>query len=342
MSSSVHDCYEVSSFEQAETVFNNIKPTRSPREVWRESNVRPLKRGTNRTSYTCYRIEKKACDGKTYYDIVLYNTIIARYHEPTVNASGQGERVIYYNYYKSQLTYAFMQAVLNKFWRTTERTITGTQVVVPIGFSNSKHRTVDPIDNATFTLRRVLVETSPGDFVLDTSRSYHTKFYTKVSTDADKQRRAAIRKRVESIVDLACMRLPTMEQDAKLSYQEGRPFGGDHYKKYKYADWCGLADPDVLLDDAMTQDALNAFLVSAQSVYNTLASKRLYAEGGSYNKFRNSDPTKLSKPVTEGDFRTRLMRFILDQTEASKRNGKKYLPMWAHPDEWPSTGIYAE
>lgn len=331
MGHSSTSCYKVLNFEQAETVFDKIKPPRSIHAVWTDT-VRPLKWGTNRTSYTCYRIEKNTRDGLTYYDIMLYSTIIARYHKPVGGAS-----TVFYNYYRSNMTRDFLFCVLNRAWNTTVTTTDGRKVISPIGFSYSKHHIVDPVDNSPFAMRCVFV-----DGKLDTALSHHTKFYTKVRTDADKQLRAAIRKRVESIVDLACMRLSTMEQAAELSYQAGRPFGGGRYDKYEYADWCGLVDPDVLLDDAMTQDALNAFFVSAQDVYNILVSKRMYAEGGNYLSYRDNDPTKLRRPVTEGDFRTSLMRFILNQSKAGKRNGKKYLPMWANPNEWPSTGVYAE
>lgn len=329
MGHSARDCYEVTSYEQAEQVFNKIKPPRSAR--WRNPNVRPLKRGTNRTSYTQYRIEKNERGGLTYYDIVLYGTIIARFHKP------QGDtRTVFYNYYRSDMTRDFMEWVLRRGWRSTVHTTDGRTVVSPIGFSSSGNRICDPADNAPFTMRCVFV----GD-KLDPDLSYHTKFYTKVSTEGDKAARAAVRKRVEAIVDLACMRLPTMEQEVKLDWRRGRPFGGIT-RYHAFSDWRGLADPDVLLDDAMTEGALVAFFDSAQDVFNTLASKRVYKEGGGYQAFRDHDLKGLPSPITEADFRTSMMRFILEQTKTSKRSGKKYLPMWADPSEWPETGVFAE
>lgn len=332
MGHSARDCYEVTSYEQAEEVFNKIKPPRSSHNVWRNTNVRPLKRGNNRTTYRQYRIEKNERDGLTYYDIVLYGTIIARYHKPQGDMS-----TVFYNYYNSDMTRDFMWHVLRRGWKSTVSTTDGRVVVSPIGFSKSSHRVVDPADNAPFAMRCVFV----GD-KLDTDLSYHSKFYTKVSTDEDKAKRAAVRKRVEAIVDLACMRLPTMEQEAQLDHRAGKPFGMTRHNQHCFADWRGLADPDVSLDDAMTEEALQGFLGSAQSVYNTLASKRMYKQGGSYFGFRDSDVSKLRDPITEPDFRASMMRFILEQTKTAKRSGKKYLPMWADPSEWPETGVFAE
>lgn len=331
MGHSARDCYEVTSYEQAEQVFNKIKPPRSAHNVWRSPNVRPLKRGNNRTTYRQYRIEKNERDGLTYYDICLYGTIIARYHKPQ-----NGMSTVFYNYYRSDMTRDFMWYVLRRGWRSTVGTTDGRVVVSPIGFSSSGHRIVDPADNAPFAMRCVFV----GD-KLDPDLSYHSKFYTKVSTDEDKKQRAAVRKRVEAIVDLACMRLPTMEQEVKLDWRSGQPFGGNKHT-YLFHAWRGLADPDVLLDDAMTEDALAAFFSSAQHVYNTLASKRVYKEGGGYQAFRDHDLKGLRNPITEADFRAAMLRFILEETKTARRSGKKYLPMWADPSEWPETGVFAE
>ena len=143
MGHSARDCYEVTSYEQAEQVFNKIKPPRSAHNVWRNTNVRPLKRGNNRTTYRQYRIEKNERDGLTYYDICLYGTIIARYHKPQGDMS-----TVFYNYYSSDMTRDFMWNVMRRGWRSTVCTTDGRVVVSPIGFSSSGHRIVDPADNA--------------------------------------------------------------------------------------------------------------------------------------------------------------------------------------------------
>lgn len=342
MSHSAHDCHSVRTYEQAKKVFEGIKPPRnSTKQVWANPNVRPLKKGTNRTSYTQYRIHKQQRGSATYYDVMLYDTIIARYHQPTINDKGQCERVIYYNYFNSLMTREFMASVVLRSWREVEIATTGEEVMVPTGFSTSKHRTIDPIDGAPFTLRRVLVEVWPHEYRLDIERSHHTPFYTKASTQEDKEKRARVRSRMDALLDLACMRLPTMEQEAVLNWRAARPFGG-HTRSWTFNDWRGLCDPDVALEDAMTEEALTAFLSSAQEVYNILVSKRAYMEGASYFTFKDNEATALKHPVTEMDFRTSMMRFILDKTGANQRNGRKYLPMWAHPSKWPRSGIYAE
>lgn len=332
--SAIYKCAKVVSYEEAEKVFKATKPVRQRKATsyvkWADNN-RPLHRGANRSAYFNYRLVRQERNGVVFFDVMNGSCIAARFHKPTRNALGQEERVCFYNWsYRADHT-AFVWQVLEREWATKRDvvgtlTTTGHRVMTPIGGATSKHATIDPVDNAPFTLRLFFV-----DDKLDTARSHHVPCYTRVSTSQDRAERAEVVKRVETLVDLAVMRLPTMEAEANIGYRFGRPFASTP-GAHKWTECRGLADPSVVFEDAMTESAMDAFFKLAQSVYDMLASKRAYKDSA-WNMTK--DATKLTKPITEADFRAAMIRFVLKMSGASQNSGKKYLPMWPSPDEMP-------
>lgn len=338
-SASVH-CHRVPTYETAERLFNTIKPviTRT-RQAW-ATDERPLYDGAARAQNKRFRLRKNSTLQGKCYDVILYQTVIARYYEPTINSDGRKRREILYNAYNSPTTHAFMLHVLNHSWRHQELATTGSTVMVPTAPSRSSHRFWD--GDTTFTLRRVLVETAPGtnDFRIDTAQSFHVPFYTHASSKEDKAKRKALRQRLEVLMDLITMRLPQMEADAEVSYRYSRPFYSAFSIKHLLWSMRGLTDLEVPLDDAMTTEALESLMHIAQQFYNKLASVRARREHG-YGAFSNKNNT-LENPVTEADIRKVVLRQLLQASGAMQRTDKKLLPMWADPSAWPNKGVHCE
>jgi hypothetical protein len=46
--------------------------------------------------------------------------------------------------------------------------------------------------------------------------------------------------------------------------------------------------------------------------------------------------------ITEKDFTQSFMRFLIDRSGNNTQRGRKYLPQFAAPGEWPRTGVFAE
>lgn len=144
-------CFSVPTYERA---LAHWERTPLPRGKYWEPHQRPL--DDRRKPH--YRLEI-GNDGE-YYDVFLYNTVMARYHKPTAD----GWRV-QYNYHNSNTSHNFMGRVLGLRTRVhgvlSLRTTDGRTVMVPIGTGSHF--------NAAFGASLWFV----GDDVIDVSRSDH-------------------------------------------------------------------------------------------------------------------------------------------------------------------------
>lgn len=335
MSRSTHHSADVRNYNLAQAHFKNIKPVKS--SAW-PANTRPLhpKRG----AYPQYKLIQR--EGGEYYDIVLYETIMGRHYAQAED----GSYTSYYNNYNTALSRDFLYDTLGRNWANEITDTNGKQVVVHIGFSNTKHYCVDPTDGQKFSTRIVLVQPQSDQdrWRIDTARSHEAKFYSKVSTDADKQARAQLRQRLETLVEMAALRLPQMARDADPQRWKGEPFSSwPSNAKRKFLDMRGLCDLRVVLEDAWTDEARTSFFDAAQHVYDTLLSKRAYAEvRGAWDSTFADACNKMIDGITEKDFTQSFMRFLIDRSGNNTQRGRKYLPQFSAPGEWPRTGVFAE
>ena len=109
----------VYSYADAQAVFNRRGAVRSKK--WAE-NERPLYK-----TYYHYRIAKR----DNYFNIILYNTVMARYYAPTMVDGKQHERRLFMGD-NSVTSKDFMHHVLGKnTWRRVENSQVG-EVIAPV------------------------------------------------------------------------------------------------------------------------------------------------------------------------------------------------------------------
>jgi hypothetical protein len=118
-------CYAAHDYAMAKAHWHKTPPSR--RKDW-ELNERPL----DNVRKHHYRIVQG--EGEAHYDIVLHDTVMARFHKPTT----EGWRV-QYNYHGSNTSHNFMWQVLGLTGRDgygvlRVHTTDGRDVMVPIGY----------------------------------------------------------------------------------------------------------------------------------------------------------------------------------------------------------------
>jgi hypothetical protein len=174
-------CYSARDYEQAKDRWHKTPASRGAK--W-GADERPL----DNVRKHHYRIVQG--EGEAHYDIVLHDTVMARFHKPTT----EGWRV-QYNYYKSSTSHNFMWRVLGISGRDgygvlSLRTTDGRDVMVPIGRGSHVHK----------TFGASLWFTAPD--VIDVSRSDHALVEIPKYTDEFKAWRAELHSTFKPLTDL--------------------------------------------------------------------------------------------------------------------------------------------
>jgi hypothetical protein len=173
-------CYSARNYEEAKDRYHK---TPQPRGATWGPNERPL--DNNRKHH--YRIVQG--EGEAHYDIMLYNTVMARYHRPTPD----GWRV-QYNYYSRMTTHAFMWQVLDLRYHPYGvlrlRTTRSQTVMVPIGTGSR----FDDLYGADLWFK--------DTGVIDVSRSDHEPVEIPKYTDEFKAWRAELRETFAPLMNL--------------------------------------------------------------------------------------------------------------------------------------------
>jgi hypothetical protein len=170
-------CYSARDYEQASDRWHKTPASRNAK--W-GADERPL----DNVRKHHYRIVQG--EGEAHYDIVLHDTVMARFHKPTT----EGWRV-QYNYHGSRTSHAFMWQVLDiagsPHGLLHTRTTGGKTVVVPIGYSRR-------------SFGADLWFTAPD--VIDVSRSDHALVEIPKYTDEFKAWRAELHSTFKPLTDL--------------------------------------------------------------------------------------------------------------------------------------------
>jgi hypothetical protein len=247
-STSIHNLPSIASWGAAHCTFNNTKKPFTRNGAWRD-NQRPLK---NSRSYH-YRIERHN-DGE-YYDVILHQTVLARYYKPTP----AGHNVLYTGH-PSNMSKQFMRHVLGvahyNAWTTTDSRL----VAVPISDRDSF------TDKGT-TFSANLWFANCGR--LDVAKSAHTPHYTHRMSADDKATHKRMRANMEPYITLACMRIPEFLERVNIDYDLLEPFKGVEI------DWSGRrvleriaqGKPDI------PQDEINTLMLVAEKLYDYEATK---------------------------------------------------------------------
>lgn len=173
-----HRCKSITCFEDAQKLF--LKP--KPRGKKRSENERPL----NGNDKHHYRVKKADDDA---YDVILYQTTLARYHRPAPD----GRRRIEYAGYDSALTKNFMIQVLRVNWGVNR------------GVDTELNPVWWPLTNATLPDGWSAIITKLNDRIV-TAESQILCMGTRVMSEKTKQLRKTCHEPWQSIIDMACMR----------------------------------------------------------------------------------------------------------------------------------------
>jgi hypothetical protein len=150
------------------------------------------------------------------------------------------------------------------YWnRIPFETSTGTKVCVPL---NAFYQDQGKEFSALLTFNH--------NHQLIVEKSWHADVYMRRSNSTDKAKRKSIKQQLDAYVTLQMFKLPTLRENANPTEHQARPFGEF---EAKYSD-------TNIIRSALTQDPIpldsqafaEAFDSVAQSVFNMLASKRIY------------------------------------------------------------------
>ncbi len=264
-----------------------------------------------------------------YYDVVLYSTVMARYHEPTMVDGKKHERRLYMGG-NSITSKDFMYHVLGVSRSHTTELADGTKVVAPIYNRSSLHN-----DGVSFSADFIFV-----DGFLDPAHSVHTPHYRMVSGNDDKAARAEILKRFDNFIMLAQMRLPEFVASAELSNGKGRPWGSG-MQTYHYRE----AVEAIAHYDPPPQSMVDDFFEMCQDAVNVLASKRAYDQKGftldyAWRNNQNDSIDKLDKPITAEDLRKTVSTRILKALDLDKKSVKQTIPQFVVEKDYPRSNVH--
>jgi hypothetical protein len=254
-SSSIHTLPNVTTWESAHNTFNNTPRPKGPRSnsVW-DDNQRPLK--DNRSWH--YRIER--LNGGEHYDVILHHTVMARYYKPTP----EGRRVLYTGH-PSNMSKQFMRHVLNVHHQNTRMTTDGRTVALPIA-----NRDSIADKGSTFSADLWLVDRR----LIDVAKSSHTTHYIKRMSPDDRAAHKRARANMESLITLACMRIPEFFGRVYIDYDLLEPFKGINVGfDTRQALEAITSGQFAALKPESQERRINAFMLLAEDVYDYEATK---------------------------------------------------------------------
>ena len=307
-STSIHTLPSISNWTSAHNTFNLAKKPVTRKGQWRD-NQRPLK--DIRSHH--YRIER-GNDGE-YYDVVLHQTVMARFYAPTPDGSNR-----LYTGHPSNMSKQFMRHVLGVAHHNEWHTSDGRRVVVPIANRDSF------TDKGT-TFSANLWFANCGR--LDVAKSAHTPHYTHRMSPDDKATHKEARANMEPYITLACMRIPEFLERVNIDFDLLEPFKG---VEVGFANRTALdniaAGSFAPLTAEEQQKHIHAFMVLAERVYGYEATKAA-------DKYPNDH---ISEHVTEKVLADALWRIAKRECSFLKRKSAAFLlTQFMDVGEYPRT-----
>jgi len=302
--SAVGSCVSLYSYPHAQRHFESRGAVRSPR--WK-ANERPLYK-TRNTEFALVKDED-------HYDLKYFNTPMVRYFAPHLDGS-----------YHVFLRGGSSEFLHNHGWNTWSKiliTTRGEEVFVPL---NPRVTTFHEEWSAK------LVFDKAGNLMKE--ESSHLPVYRYVSSTIEKADRAASLKRIEGLLTMCTLRIPTYHANATISYDKGAPFA-----RGKFYDERSRVQEMMSISQAFWSDALvEALLEYAQEVYNLSLSKVAYNTGCLHYGSYLPDVIAALPHITPEAFRKSLTRFLL--TRSGKDRGHMTVPLPFFPDSLPKRYFY--
>jgi hypothetical protein len=272
-----------------------------------------------------------------YFDIKLYQTVMARFYEPKVEDGKRVERRLYMGH-SSQTSKQFMYHTLrvdvgaNK-QRDSDDMYSDESIIMPI---YTEHFMKD--EGVPFSLDSYWV-----DGVLDPTRSRHTPHYRLVADTDVRKYKAKVAAHFEPYIMLAQMRMPEFKAECNIDYRLGQKFGGEGYNRTYY-----MAIQEMWTDPEPRQQDIDVFFEMCQKAYDIIASKRGMQQadfqvGGSWysrqNGNQNSTVDELSKPIETTEFRRAILDRIHKYVGSNSMKKPEEVKQFPKHSEYPRSNI---
>jgi hypothetical protein len=322
--------YVCKNYQEAELLFEDRGPVRSSK--W-QPNERPL----DPKPVAHHRLIQGSNEYGKYFDVKLYQTIMARFYEPKVVDGKRVERRLYMGH-SSQTSKQFMHYTLrvecgaNSIWE--DGVHADERIIMPI---YTKHFMVDGDNDTPFSLDAVYV-----DGVLDTVQSEHTKHYRLVADKDVRQFKVKVATHFEPYIMLAQMRMPEFKAECNIDYRYGQKFGGEGYNREYY-----MAIQEMWNDPEPQQRFIDTFFDMCQSAFNIIASKRGadqedFTMSGSWYS-RNNTPSSindLKKPIEMNEFRRAILDRIHKYVGSNSLKKPEEVKQFPINSEYPRSNIH--
>lgn len=306
---------QIRNWAEADAYWNKTKkPPRSKK--WDEWQ-RPLK---NASSWH-YRIEKHG----DVYDLMLYHTVMARYHKPTDG----GSELRQYMGHDSQTSKGFMWDVLGVGYFTRRTTTDRRTVFMPIP-------TVAMPDSA-FSCHAWF--DAKGDLLVDSSE--HTPLFKKVSGDDDKHMRKTIRAKFDPLLTLCAMRIPEFENTLQADFMRGGDFVSAGLRGKHQAAIASLVRSMEINNDLDLRD-LDLFMECAAIHYVKLVSDRAIDQKLVLWHNQTCSPLAVEKRVTEKDLIRSMWASILKYGRLNTQSDRVEYPQFPEPDQVTLSNVFAQ
>lgn len=324
MYANVRGLAHITNYAQAHEYFAAVPPhSRSKKYQPHQRTLKPQRPSANHH----YRIEQK--ENGEYYDLVLYQTTMARYYKP--NPDGSERRL--YNGDGSQTSKQFMWNACG-VWSGKKLSAVGRGGLVVVPLYN--HNILED-KGAPFCADLTFI----GDHI-DLTRSEHTPHYRYISSKEDKQNRALVRQALRPFLDLMHLRMPEFVASAELEYSKGRPFGGASPRFSARQGTEGMMRS--LLADQVPQEAdVSAFFELCQTCFDGIASKRGYEQKDFtleyWTSSKNSTVHDLQKPITEKELEKSVLYWVNRLVGTNGTNEKVLMPQFVSVNDYPRKGF---
>jgi hypothetical protein len=326
--------YICRNYHEAEATFSFRGAVRS--KAW-EPNERPLDPKP--------RVEHKLIEGSNsygkYFDIKLYQTVMARFYEPKVENGKRVERRLYMGH-GSQTSQQFMRHTLYvdvgaNTQRDSEDRYSDESIIMPI---YTKHFMVDGDNDTPFSLDSYWV-----DETLDITRSSHTPHYRMVADKDVRQFKAKVAAHFEPYIMLAQMRMPEFKAECNIDHRLGRKFGGEGFNRAYY-----MAMQELWESPEPRQQDIDIFFEMCQKAYDIIASKRGMEQpdfrvsgtwwSRSQSPKQDSTVDDLAKPIEMVEFRRAILDRIHKYVGSNSLKKPEEVKQFPKSSEYPRSNIH--
>jgi len=321
--------YVCRNYQEAEATFNLRGPVRSSK--W-QPNERPL----DPKPVAHHRLIKGHNTYGTYYDIKLYQTVMARFYDPEMENDKRVERRLYMGH-GSQTSRQFMSHTLrvecgaNNIWE--DGVHADERIVMPI---YTKHFMHD--EGVPFSLDAFYVD---GKFVPEYSK--HTPHYRLVADNDVRKHKQRVAAHFEPYIMLAQMRMPEFKAECKIDRRFGVKFGGEGFNRAYYQ-----AVQEMHQEPEPRQDAIDVFFEMCQKAYDIIASKRgmeqadFHIAGTWWNRSNLPESTvdDLQKPIEMAEFRRAILDRIHKYVGSNSLKKPEEVKQFPKYSEYPRSNIH--